>query len=61
MDGISSALAAVSLAIQLGGTVNQIRKFLRNVQNAPIEIARLVSLLDHLHTCVDQARCLAIQ
>lgn len=54
-------LAVVSLAIQLGGTVNQIRKFLRNVQNAPVELSRLISLLDHLHINLAQARCLADQ
>ena len=61
MDGISGALAVVSFAIQLGGTVNQIRKFLRNVENAPVELSRLVSLLDHLHASLDQARCLVDQ
>ena len=61
MDGVSGALAVVSLAIQLGGTVNQIRKFLRNVQNAPVELSRLVNQLDQLHSNLDQARCLVNQ
>lgn len=51
----------VSLAIQLGGTVNQIRKYLRSVKNAPVELTRLVSLLDHLYIVLDQARCLVDQ
>ena len=29
------------------------------MQNAPVELSRLVSLLDHLQTSLDQARCLA--
>ena len=58
MDGVSGAFAVVSLVIQLGGTINQIRKFLRNVQNAPIELRRLLSLLDQLHSSLEQARCL---
>ena len=61
MDGVSGAFAVVSLAIQLGGTINQIRKFLRNVQNASIELKKLLSLLDQLHSILEQAGCLVEQ
>lgn len=51
MDGISVALAVVSLAIQLGGTVNQICRSLRNV----------VSLLDGPRMTLSRSRGLTNQ
>ena len=52
MDGLSgaaSAIAIVSLAVQLIDTVQEISKFLRNVQDAPIEVLRLLETLEQLH------------
>ena len=49
MDGVSSAAAVVSLAIQLAGTVQTIRQFLHNVETAPKELSVIVDLLDQLH------------
>ena len=51
MDGLStaaSAIAAVSLAVQLVGTVQGISDFLKNVQDAPQEVLRLIETLDQL-------------
>jgi len=49
MDGFSGVAAALSLAIQLANTVQSIRQFLRNVENAPKELASVMEQLDLLH------------
>ena len=59
MDGLSgaaSAIAIVSLAIQLVDTVQEISKFLKNVQDAPKEVLRLVETLDQLQGTLDNVR-----
>jgi hypothetical protein len=51
MDGLSvaaSGMAVVSLAIQLIGSVQEIRRFLRNISGAPKELRRLFDLLEQL-------------
>jgi uncharacterized protein YoxC len=49
MDGFSGAAAVLSLTIQLASTVHSIRQFLRNVENAPKELASVIEHLDLLH------------
>ena len=59
MDGLSSAasaIAIVSLAIQLVDKVQEIRKFLKNVQDAPKEVLRLLETLDQLRGTLDNVR-----
>ena len=59
MDGLSgaaSAIAIVSLAIQLVDTVQEISKFLKNVQDAPKEMLRLLETLDQLQGTLDNVR-----
>lgn len=51
MDGLSSAgsaIAIVSLVIQLLDTVQEINKFLKNVHEAPKEVLNLTETLDQL-------------
>jgi len=57
MDGLSAAasgIAVVSLAIQLVDSVEKIKRFLRNVSDAPKELERLVDLLDQLELILQQ-------
>ena len=48
MDGASSAFAAVALAIQLFGTVQETRNFVKDLNNAPRELIKLGEDLDQL-------------
>lgn len=51
MDGLSAAasgIAVVSLAVQLIGSVRDIRRFLRRVSEAPKELKQLIDLLEQL-------------
>ena len=48
MDGFTSALAMVSFSIQLIGTIRKAQIFLKEVRNAPEELANLVDTLDQL-------------
>lgn len=64
MDGLSnvaSAIAVVSLAVQLVDTVHEISKFLKNVQDAPNEVLRLIETLDQLQGTLDNLRQLIDQ
>lgn len=64
MDGLSSAasaIAVVSLAIKLVQTVQEISKFLKNVQDAPKEVLRLIETLDQLQGTLDNVRQLIDQ
>lgn len=61
MDGVSSASAVVSLAIQLLETVQEIRDFLRSVHHAPSELIKLVETLEQLHGTLNQVRHLLEQ
>lgn len=57
MDGLSTAasgMAAVSLAIQLVGSVREIRHFLRRISEAPEELKRLIDLLEQLELILEQ-------
>ena len=59
MDGVSSAasvVAVVTLALQLGKTIQKINSFLRNIEEAPKEVVRLIETLDQLHGTLDHAR-----
>jgi DNA-binding transcriptional MerR regulator len=55
MDGLSAAasVAVVSLAIQLVGSVRDIRQFLRNISEAPKELRRLIDLLEQLELILE--------
>ena len=62
MDPFSGAAAAVSLAIQLAGTVQTIRRFLHNIKNAPKELSAINHLLDQLHQNLsDVAKIMELQ
>ena len=59
MDGLSgaaSAIALVSLALQLVDTVQEISKFLKNIQDAPEEMLRLLETLEQLQGTLDNVR-----
>ena len=56
-----TALAVVSLAIQLAGTVQTINEFLRTIRDAPSELVTLIETMDlmqsnlnHVHYLVEQ-------
>lgn len=61
MDGVASAFAVISLAVQLVDTVQEIRDFLRSVQNAPNELIKLVETLEQLHGTLNQVKHLLKQ
>lgn len=61
MDGVSSAFAVVSLAIQLVETGEKISKFLSSVQNAPNEVTKLAQTLDQLNSTLKQVSFLLEQ
>ena len=48
MDGLSSALAIISISIQLIGTIRKAQIFLKEVRNAPEELGNLVDALAQL-------------
>jgi hypothetical protein len=57
MDGLSAAasgFAVVSLAVQLVGSVRQIREFLHSISEAPEELRRLMDLLEELELILEQ-------
>ena len=51
MDGFSGVLAVVSCSLQLVDTIQKVNKFLKEVQNAPEELARLMDALHELNHC----------
>ncbi|CAD6581412.1 MAG: hypothetical protein ASARMPRED_000606 [Alectoria sarmentosa] len=61
MDGVSSAFAVVSLAIQLVETGEKISKFLTSIQDAPSEIIKLGHTLDQLNGVLKQVSYLLEQ
>lgn len=57
MDGLSAAasgIAVVSLAVQLVGSVRDIRQFLHSISDAPEELKRLIDLLKQLELILEQ-------
>ncbi|KAE9365956.1 hypothetical protein N431DRAFT_385949 [Stipitochalara longipes BDJ] len=61
MDGLSAAasgIAVVSLAIQLVDSVREIRRFLRDVSEAPKELKRLIDLLEQLELILENIAAL---
>lgn len=51
MDGLSAAgsgMAVISMAVQLVSSINDIRKFLGRVSDAPKELNRLIDVLEQL-------------
>lgn len=54
MDGVSSAFAVVSLAIQLVETGEKISTFLTSVQDAPREVIKLRQTLDQINSTLKQ-------
>lgn len=61
MDGVSSAFAVVSLAIQLVNNVKRISKFLHSINDAPNEVLRLREALDQLQGILDNAKIIVDQ
>lgn len=56
MDGLSAAAsgtAIVSFAIQLVDSVREIKRFLRNISEAPKELKRLIDLLQQLELILE--------
>lgn len=61
MDPLSTAasgIAVISLTIQLAGSVREIHRFLRSINEAPNELKRLVDLLEQLDCILDGIRAL---
>lgn len=59
MDPLSTAasgIAVVSLTIQLAGSVREIHRFLRSINEAPSELKRLIDLLEQLNCILDGFR-----
>ena len=56
MDGVSTAFAAVSITLQLVGTVKEVSKFLKEVKDAPKEITRLADALSQLESLLVTAQ-----
>ena len=54
MDGVSSAFAVVSLAIQLVETGEKISKFLTSVQDVPSEVSKLGQTVEQLNSTLKQ-------
>lgn len=61
MDGVSSAFAVVSLAIQLCETVQKTAKFVREIKNTPTEFIRLGETLEQLGSVLDYVKQLLEQ
>ena len=61
MDGVSSAFAVVSLAIQLVETGEKISKFLSSVQDAPSDVTKLAQTLNQLNSTLKQVSFLLEQ
>ena len=55
MDVVSGAFATVSLSIQLIETVQKARKFLKSIQEAPLELSRLIEKLDQFYLTIKGA------
>ena len=56
MDVASGVFAVISLSLQLAETVKKVDNFLRDVQNAPDELKRLVDTLDQLNLILVQVK-----
>ena len=61
MDGVSSVAAVVSLAIQLVDSIQEAKTFLRDIQNAPAELVRLVKTVDQLDSILRYVKTLLEQ
>ena len=61
MEGVASAFAVVSLAIQLVETGEKISSFLASVQDAPSEVIKLAQTLDQLNSTLQQVSYLLDQ
>lgn len=53
-----TALAVVSLAIQLAGTVQTINEFLRTIRDAPSELVALIETMDLMQSNLNQVNYL---
>jgi hypothetical protein len=61
MDGLSavaSGIAVVSLTIQLVDSVREMRRFFRDVSDAPKELRRLIDLLEQLELILENVGAL---
>ena len=61
MDGVSSMVAVVSLAIQLVDSVHKARAFVKDIQNASNDLVRLGETLDQLYSVLTYVRNLLEQ
>lgn len=61
MDGVASAFAVVSLAVQLVETGENISSFFASVQDAPSEVVRLAQTLEQLNSTLKQVSYLLDQ
>ena len=61
MDVVSGAFAVLSLSVQLAQTVKKANNFLKDIQKAPDELARLVETLDQLNLILIQVNHLIEQ
>ncbi|KAJ4366262.1 hypothetical protein N0V83_007898 [Neocucurbitaria cava] len=59
LAGVASGISVVSLSIQLIDSVNEIRKLIRNVKGASVELARLAELLTRLAAMLEDVRNLS--
>ena len=50
MDGVSGVLTVVSFSVQLVNAIQKANEFLKEIQNAPRELARLVDALDQFES-----------
>ena len=58
MDGVSTAFAAISITLQLVGTVKEASKFLKEVKDAPKEITRLADALSQFESLLVTAQAI---
>ena len=56
-----TALAVVSLAIQLAGSIQTINKFLRTIRDAPSELVALIETMDLMQSSLNQVHYLIEQ
>ena len=56
-----TALAAVSLALQLAGTVQTVNEFLCTIRNAPSELVTLIETMDLMQSNLNQVQSLVEQ
>ncbi len=56
-----TAMAVISLAVQLVGTVTSVNEYLRAIRDAPNELVALIETLDHMQSNLNQVHHLIEQ